>query len=389
MKGAAKWEYVSKMRDRYQIAGRVEKSLILDELLKNEVAGHRKSAVRLMYATGAKGETSKRGRKVLYNEFVVTHLRKLWIQMGQMCSKRMKAALPKWLPHYEVPEVARIMLLRMAPSTMDRLLQPYRSEWRRRNQTGTRAGYPLIKTMIPIKPFNFNVEVPGYVECDTVAHCGGSLEGLFAWSLTVTDIDSGWTVCRSMWGKSGKGVIDSFVSIEAHLPFAIKMRFVDNGNEFLNHQLLLWLKSQGLEPKDHMKRGRPYRSNDQCHVEQKNFTHVRELFGYERIENKEAIALMNDIYQNEWNLLQNYYCPQVKLIRKTRIGSKYKREHTKPMTPYDRIQASPAIADKKKKELQEIYKTLNPFKLREAIEAKLKVIDALINRKEENNVEAA
>ena len=98
---------------------------------------------------------------------------------------------------------------------------------------------------------------------------------------------------------------------------------------------------------------------------------------------------MNDIYQNEWNLLQNYYCPQVKLIRKTRIGSKYKREHTKPMTPYDRIQSSPAITEEKKNELQEIYKTLNPFKLRENIEAKLKVIDTLINRKEENNVEAA
>lgn len=276
----------------------------------------------------------------------------------------------------------------MASSTIDRLLKPYRSIWRRRNNTGTKMGYPNIKTMIPIRPFNFNIEEPGYMECDTVAHCGGSMEGLFAWTLTMTDVDSGWTECRAMWGKSGKGVTESFETIEQGLWFKVKTRFVDNGNEFLNKQVLLWLKSKGVDPKDHLKRGRPYRSNDQCHVEQKNFTHVRELFGYERIENKEVIELMNDLYSQEWSLLQNYFCPQVKLLRKTRIGSKYKREHTKPITPYDRLMVSKHITEEDKTKMKATYDTLNPFVLRENVQKKLKVVYELISKPIDSGVSA-
>lgn len=107
MRGSAKWEYVIVMRKRYQSAGRVEKGLILDELIKNKIVGHRKSAIRLRF--GSQGQISKRGRKVIYNEFTVSHLRKLWVQMGQMCSKRMKAAFPKWLPYYEVPDTTKVL----------------------------------------------------------------------------------------------------------------------------------------------------------------------------------------------------------------------------------------------------------------------------------------
>lgn len=384
MEGLEKWEYVKVMRARYQNADRGEKQLILDELLRNETVKHRKSAVRLMRSKPLVTAPSGRGRRRTYNDFIGQHLRKIWVQSGQMCSKRLKAAMRYWLPFYEAPDVTKAALLRMSPATMDRILKPVRSEWRRRSHTGTRTGHPMIKTMIPIKPFNFNILEEGFVECDTVAHCGGSLEGLFAWSLTVTDEHSMWTECRAMWGKSGKGVIASFEDIEANLPFAVKMRFVDNGNEFLNHQLLNWLRAKGVNPADHLKRGRPYRSNDQCHVEQKNFTHVRELFGYDRIGVKDAIALMNDVYRNEWSQLQNFFCPQMKLIRKARIGAKYKREHSKPQTPFHRLMQSESIPAQKKLELQKRYESLNPFLLREQVQKKLKAVYQLIHSAETN-----
>lgn len=388
MKGPGKWEYVKVMRERYRRASRKEKRLILDELLSNQIVSHRKSAVRLMGKCSVVA-IKRRGPQRIYNDFIGRHLRRLWVQTGQMCSKRLKAALPHWLPYYDCPEVTKVALGQMSPATMDRLLHPIRAVWRRRKNTGTKPGYPMIKTMIPIKPFDFNIPSEGFVECDTVAHCGGSMEGVFAWSLTVTDVQSGWTECRAMWGKSGKGVIESFEDIEPRLPFNVKMRFVDNGNEFLNHQLLYWLRSRGLEPKEHMKRGRPYRKNDQCHVEQKNFTHVRELFGYDRIEVKQVIELMNDLYRTEWSDLQNYFCPQMKLLRKTRIGAKYKREHTKPETPYSRLVASPSISDDEKQKLLERYKTLNPFRLQSQVQKKLKAIQLLLECAEINMPESA
>jgi hypothetical protein len=154
----------------------------------------------------------------------------------------------------------------------------------------------------------------------------------------------------------------------------------DNGNEFLNHQFLRYL--QDREEKVALKRGRPYRKNDQCYVEQKNFTHVRELLGWDRLDKKDLIEVMNDIYRNEWSLLQNLFYPQMKLEYKTRVGAKYKKKYSEPQTPLERILASPNVSPDSKEKLRKLEQTLNPFELKKSIETKLKIINKLLQKTE-------
>lgn len=378
MEESSKWDYVRVMSERYQNACRKEKRLILDELEKN-LKVHRKSAIRALALVSRNKPKETRGRRRLYNDFVIQHLRKLWIEMGQLCSRRMKKALPRWLRNYDAPEVTKHLLMKMSKSTIDAYLKPYKAQYRRHWNSGTRAG-KYIKTMIPLKPLDYNVTSIGHVEADTVHHCGGSLSGVYALTLTVTDILTSWTECRAMWGKSMFGVTQSMIDIEKHLPFKINTICTDNGNEFLNHQFVRYLQDRA--EKVALKRGRPYRKNDQCYVEQKNFTHVRELFGWERMDKKELIEVMNDIYRNEWSLLQNLFYPSMKLESKLRIGAKYKKKYSEPQTPLERVLASPSVAPEVKEKLRQLEQTTNPFELKKIIETKLKIINKLLQKTE-------
>jgi hypothetical protein len=383
---AAKWEYVEVMSKRYQGSDRKTKNLILSELEKN-LEIHRKSAIRLINKVKIKKASKEnRGRRRIYNDFVINHLKKLWLEMGQLCSRRMKKAIPRWIKNYDCPEICKVLLLQMSKSTIDNYLKPYRAQYRRHWNSGTRSG-KYIKTMIPLKPLDYNVTGLGNVEADTVHHCGGSLSGAYALTLTVTDILSGWTECRAMWGKSMKGVVNSMADIEKSLPFRIKSVHVDNGNEFLNHQFIQYFQGDVRDEKVSIKRGRPYKKNDQCYVEQKNFTHVRELFGWERLDKKELIDFMNDIYRNEWSLLQNLFYPQMKLQTKIRIGSKYKKTYADPQTPFERVLAQASIPAETQARLIKLEKTINPFELKKSIETKLKIINKLLQQAElkENN----
>lgn len=378
MEGSSKWDYVRVMSERYQGACRKEKRLILDELEKN-LKVHRKSAIRVLNSIKTKKQQESRGRRRIYNDFVIQHLKRLWLDMGQLCSRRMKKAIPRWIVHYDVPEVTKHLLLQMSKTTIDVYLRPYKAQYRRHWNSGTRAG-KYIKTMIPLKPLDYNVRSMGHVEADTVHHCGGSLSGAYALTLTVTDVLSGWTECRAMWGKSMFGVTACMLDIEASLPFKIHTICTDNGNEFLNHQFIRYL--QDREEKVSLKRGRPYRKNDQCYVEQKNFTHVRELFGWDRLDKKELIEVMNDIYRNEWSLLQNLFYPQMKLEYKTRVGAKYKKKYSEPQTPLERLLASQDVSPDSKEKLRKLEQTLNPFELKKSIETKLKIINKLLQKTE-------
>ena len=374
------WSYVRKMSERYQGSCRKDKRLILDEMEKN-LKVHRKSAVRALNSVKNKKPKESRGRRRIYNDFVIQHLKKIWLDMGQLCSRRMKKALPRWIKNYEAPEVTKQLLLQMSKSTIDSYLRPYKAQFRRHWNSGTRPGR-YIKTMIPIKPLDYNVTSVGHVEADTVHHCGGSLSGAYALTLTVTDILTSWTECRAMWGKSMYGVTECMSDIEGSLPFKINTISTDNGNEFLNHQFIRYLENR--EDKVALKRGRPYRKNDQCYVEQKNFTHVRELFGWDRMDKKELIEVMNDIYRNEWSLLQNLFYPSMKLEYKVRVGAKYKKKYSAPQTPLERILASPDVSPDRKEKLRELERTLDPFKLKKIIETKLKIINKLLQKTEED-----
>lgn len=385
MSTQARSEYIALLRKRYHFSSREIRRQILTELCTN-LNIHRKHAIRLMNRSRF-AVKMRRGRKQLYSKESFYYLSRLWHEMGQMGSKKMKAALPEWISFYQASgfnESIKAEILKMSSSTIDRNLKRYRAQAKRKRQTGTKPGNPLLKKMIPLKTFDWMVSEPGHTEMDTVAHCGYSMSGLFVWSLTITDVYTGWTSNGSMWGKYGQGVVDIVSRIEQNLPFKILSASVDNGNEFLNHALIANFGDKQLRGQNTIKiqRGRPYRKNDQCYVEQKNYTHVRELFGYERFDRKVLVFLMNDIYQNEWNELQNFFIPQIKLIQKTRVGSKYKRKYSKPITPYQRILNCDTVPARTKEELKNKYQTLNPFELRRKLEKKLKQVQEIIKSTE-------
>ena len=361
MSNESKREYIAFLRLRYQKANRKERSVILDEIERN-FGIHRKSAVRLMLPN-SKVTKRIRGRKPVYGMSTIAALRVLWQQMDYMCSKKIVAALPDWLPYFNADPGDKEKLLEMSAATMDRVLKPYRAALRRKQNAGTKPGR-LLKNIIPVKPLDFNVTKPGALEADSVAHCGDSLTGEFSWSLTYTDILTGWTLNRAIWHKEKNEVVNATRIIEKKLPFEITSFSSDNGSEFLNYALLSYFADPSFRTHMiQMNRGRPYKKNDQCHVEQKNWTHVRQLFGYIRIDKIELIPLMNEIY-DVWNVYQNFFIPQLKLIRKTRIGARYKREYSKPATPYERLLNCNDVSAESKEKIRAMRAELNPFELR-------------------------
>lgn len=364
MSSAARKEYIAILRQRYfQNASRKARRLIIDELCAN-TGMHRKSAIRCLRAPinqGSKGV--RRGRKKVYSPDIAPVLRYIWAKSGQMCSKNLKQALPEWTAGLTLREDLRCQLLRLSPSTIERILKPHKVIYRRRRRSGTKPG-TLLKNMIPIKTLGNIVDRAGHLEADTVAHCGGTLMGDFIWTLTVTDRFTGWTENRGVWGKGSKNVHEALQDIEEKLPFEILSFNCDNGSEFLNKRIVEYFQPGGPKNRSRflMTRSRSYHKNDNCHVEQKNWTHVRQVFGYQRFEFRELLPLMNEIYRVH-NLWSNFFIPQQKLKSKVRIGGKIKKKYDVPQTPCNRLLADSLISEESKQRLLAMKSQLNPFHL--------------------------
>jgi hypothetical protein len=288
-----------------------------------------------------------------------------------MCGKRLKEALPLWVPHYrgELSAAQGQLLLAASAATLDRLLASARVRHGRRGLGGTKPG-SLLKTHIPIRTDNWDVTCPGYMEADTVAHCGGTLCGDFIWSIVLTDIDSGWTCQRAVWNKGAHGVVEQIRAMENKLPFELLGFDCDNGSEFLNYHLLGYF-AQRRRPVG-FTRSRPYHKDDNAHVEQKNWTHARELLGYERLEHAELVPLINELYAGPWEQLQNFFSPSMKLRKKERQGARQIRRHDKARTPLARLLKSDAVSATAKEQLEQLYARLDPFALRHEVETKLR-----------------
>ena len=372
--------YLEEIRLRYHKARKSLKAKILDEFCA-VCNYHRKHAIRLLGAPfrRIKSKARKRGSRSTYgNPIIIGPLIKIWLATNQMCSKKLKAALPLWLPFYEVEygqllEEVQTKLLAISPATIDRLLKPSKVKHKRKGLCGTKPG-SLLKNQIPIRTGNWDITKPGFCEADTVAHCGNSLSGEFVWSLTLTDIFSTWTENRAIWGKGSGDVLDKIKDIEEKLPFELLGFDCDNGSEFLNYHLIRYFSDRPKTRMVQFTRSRPYHKDDNAHVEQKNWTHVRQLFGYDRFSNKALVPLMNNLYSNEYSLLQNYFCPSMKLISKERVNSKYCKKYGLPQTPYQRLLSCNDISAETKQSLISTYRQLNPFVLRKNIEIKLKSI---------------
>lgn len=382
--------YLANISKRYKTANKIEKGKLLNELCESS-GFHKKHAIRLLNSS-AKKRTKKpnQGRPKIYPESdYLLPLKRVWLFSDQLCGKRLKMALPLWLPHYGQaydtlePGIYE-GLLSMSAATIDRLLAPLRVKFKR-SLSGTKPG-SILKKHIPVKTNQWDEDRPGFLEADTVAHCGTSLSGNFVWSLTMTDINSGWTELRAVWNKGATGVVSQIEDIEQCLPFLILGFDCDNGSEFLNWHLMHYFSNEAGAHRIHFTRSRPYHSDDNAHVEQKNWTHVRQLFGYARFDKEALVELMNDLYKNEVSKMNNFFLPNFKLIEKQRVQSKIIKKHSKPETPYQRLINSEYVSLDKKKELTEIYNRLNPFELQKIIQKKLKRIFALVNVKSDSKM---
>jgi hypothetical protein len=262
-------------------------------------------------------------------------------------------------------------LLSISPAQIDRLLRAVRVRYPRRSLSATKPG-TLLRQRIPTRGGPPDTTTPGHVEADTVAHCGDTTAGNFVYSLTFTDLYSGWTELRAIWNKSGQAIRDHLEDIEKKAPFRLKSFHADNGSEFLNWPLYQYLTGR-LWHRIPFTRSRAYRKNDNAHVEQKNWTCVRQLFGHGRFEHAPLVPLMNDLYSNEWSQFQNHFRPTFKLSSRDKRGSKTIRRYETPQTPYARLLASPAISLKRKAQLRAEHAQLNPFTLKKNIEQKLRL----------------
>jgi len=359
---------------RYQKASREGKQTLLTEFCLN-TGYNRKYAIRLLNGPppGKEPEArSRRRRGCSYGAEALAVLRAVWEAAGYPWSVRLKALLPLWLPwirkRYKVrPEIEK-QLLAISPRQMDRRLKAHKRQRRRRIYGHTKPGQ-LLKHHIPIKTDSWNVTQPGFTEVDLVSHSGNSAEGEFAHTLNLTDIHTGWTESVALLGKSQVAVQQALDTIQPALPFALLGVDSDNGSEFINWHLKKWCEQKHIQ----LTRGRPYKKDDNAHVEQKNWTHVRKLLGWERYDTTKAVAAINDLYRKELRLWLNLYQPSVKLLKKVRVGSKLRRVYSAPQTPFQRVWAS-AKNPAHLAELKKLNDSLDPFRLAELIEQKLDII---------------
>jgi hypothetical protein len=367
--------WLPKLQARYGRRSREGKGLMLDELCE-DLGYERKYAIKLLgnnlpVASGQKHPGPER-RYGLIEPIV----RQLWAASEQPCGKRLVPILKLWLPYYErrfekVSQRQHKLLRQVSAATLDRMLATARAAYPGRGRCGTKPG-SLLKTQIPIRTGTWDLTQPGYLEADSVAHCGTSLAGDFIWSLTYTDIFSGWTEGRAVWNKGAAGVLAATQEVEGTLPFELLGFDCDNGSEFLNHHLWGYLAKRNAPVQ--FTRSRPYHKDDNAHVEQKNWMWPRQLLGYERLENAAQVQPICTIYKEVWGPLHNFFLPCLKLKDKWRQGSHWRKRYELPVTAYERLRTAGVLGRKARRHLRERYESLDPFDLKDALEKQLKNI---------------
>jgi len=383
-RGKEKQHYIEYLGRKYAGRNKLKKGEILSELC-GEFNWSRKHAQRVLRGIVKEGRprhARSGGRPNSYsNADFVRGLRIVWRCTRYMCSRHLKSAMKRWLPYIEAehgmfePEVRR-QLLKVSASTMDRVLKPYKGV---KGISGTcSTGF---RDEIPIQTNIWNVGIPGYIEVDTVAHCGGSLSGDFIWSVVATDIATGWTDARGVYGKGSRYVFEQILDIEKSLPFKLYGYDSDNGGEVLNWHILRYFREerilQGRTPVQ-VTRAREYKKNDNAHVEQKNDSFARRHLGYERLGYFELMPLINYYYAEIVCPLMNHFYPTFKLKDKLLVQSKKRRIYDAPVTPYQRVMLSVHVQRDMKKRLWRIHKSLDPVRLVQAEKDMRKRIDAAV-----------
>ena len=366
----SKRELVQRLQPRYLKADRKEKTRILDEFVA--VTGmHRKAAIRRLRQQ-SKPTQEYRGRQKTYTGSVVSALVKIWRICGGICGKRLQPILADMAASLErhqelkLDEATKTLLLAVSPATIDRLLRPYKTH-NRRGQSSTKPG-GLLKHQIPVRTFaDWDDAQAGFVEIDLVAHCGDTVAGQFVYSFTATDVATGWTECFSLLHRSQIAVHDAIDQLRARLPFPLRGIDSDNDSVFINELMLKYCQANSIT----FTRCRPYKKNDQCFVEQKNWSIVRRTIGYQRYESPAAHQLLGDIYA-ELHHYTNMFQPTFKLKSKKRTGAKVYKQYDKPQTPLQRVLDTKLLSTENTNRWQAAYRDTNPAQLRRNIDQKVR-----------------
>jgi hypothetical protein len=384
MTGMGRREYLRAIYARYRRSSSAKKRAILDEFCR-VCRYNRKYAIRLLNGprpTLASGVRRSRGPS--YGPAVIQALTLVWEAAGYPWSVRLKALLPLWLPwlrqRRSLSRATERQLLVISPRQIDRRLKRRKSQLRRRLYGRTKPG-TLLKHHLPIKTDHWDVTRPGFTEIDLVSHSGDCAEGEFAHSFNLTDIHTAWTETRAVMGKGQTGIVAALEEMRRGLPFPLRGIDSDNGSEFLNHHLVRYCQAQQIQ----FTRGRPYKKDDNAHIEQKNWTHVRKLIGWDRYDNPTAVCLLNDLYRQELPQMMNLFQPSVRLLRKQRVGSRLRRVYDMPQTPLDRLRACPEADPARVAELLRLRAATDPFALAQTIERKLERIYDLASRRDRSD----
>ena len=344
---------------------------VLRQRAKPKVLGRLKAGgvnITLVEDGRRKRRKRRRSRPRKYGQEVLEALEKIWVICDCICSKRLAPYLPEIIPvlerwgELEVEEEVRRKLLEISSATIDRLLAPVKKRYQLRARSKTKPG-TLLKDQIPIRTFSeWDEKRPGFIEIDLVSHEGGDPRGDFAQTLDATDVCTGWTETRAVKNKAQVWVFAALMEIREVVPFEILGIDSDNGGEFINAHLVRFCE----ENKITFTRSRPYQKNDNCFVEQKNYSVVRKAVGYWRYDTEEELEVLNELY-GRLRLYTNFFQPVMKLIEKTRVGSKVRKKYDQAKTPYRRVLESPFISREAKEKLQQEYAELNPVELKREI----------------------
>ncbi|MBI3626529.1 integrase [Candidatus Uhrbacteria bacterium] len=372
-----KSELLNEVKPRYLKADKPEKQRILDEFCES-TGYHRKHAVRILALGYARTLQPKRHRPIRYHRRLINLIIRLWQLLDYPCGIRLK---PQLLPltqclekqGEETPlDVADKKLLgNISPSTLDRRLRQERRIRRLSKGRGTTRHGSLLKTSVPIRITNWNTRQIGFMEMDTVAHCGSNLSGEFIYSLDLVEIATGWSEQIAIMGKGEAGVIRAIEAVKKGLPFTLKGLDSDTGSEFVNWHMVKFCQQNNL----FFTRSRPDRKNDNAYVEQKNYTHIRKWLGYVRYDKPEQLNRINDLYRNELRLFNNFFRPVMKIKEREKINNSVcRKKYDVAQTPYQRLMKSKQIPPETKSQLLQVYESLNPVTLKKEIETKLKRI---------------
>jgi hypothetical protein len=368
----SKRELLEVVRPRYLKAKKLEKQKMLDEFT-SATGYHRKHAIRVLknqrqVQKRLKGKTKT--YKTIYRGEVVQALEQIWEICGQICSKRLQPYLPEAIKVLErckeinITKDTKDLLLKISSASIDRCLRPVRCKSPHGLST-TKPG-SLLKNLIPVQTFTvWDQEQPGFMELDLVAHCGNTTEGQYLNTLTCTDISTGWTDVTGVLQRSQEAVSKAIHLMHQRLPFPLFGIDSDNGSEFINDTLYRYCLDEQIT----FTRSRPYKKNDQAHVEQKNWSVVRHTVGYDRWETEQELALLQSIY-DDLRLYINFFQPSFKLIAKERIGNKTIKRYDTAKTPYQRVLERNDISLEAKVRLMNLYVQLNPAELRRSIDLK-------------------